>query len=384
MGQENRPREKIEARKLLKQAAAWYMQSFQDTPAAQEALVKVGLNDVSLFMDFRIGFCNGTLKETVPPKGELRGALRTAGIITKDFKEFFEGCLVFPWFSEEEECLGMWGLALDALTGPGVWGQEGKYLSGPLSGVYNFPALKRSRSLLLTDSILRALFLYQAGFRDVVPLWGKEVTQDHLRLFQRFGTKQVVLTFEEDEAHKRLREEGIGVSTVELPEFPCPIEEIEKVLRQATSESGKPVEVASPEGKGYEETETGFSVQYSGRRYEVKGLEKGGVRLKASVKAYRKVEPRRFFLDSVDLYSNRSRILFSKGACGYFGEKGDRRPAGLGKVGGVGGEVRAQRSPGPQAPDHDADGNLRSLIPLERPESLESYPFGFRGMRLGG
>ena len=53
----------------------------------------------------------------------------------------------------------------------------------------------------------------------------------------------------------------------------------------------------------------------------MKGLEKNGVRLKASVKAYRKAEPRRFFLDSVDLYSHRSRILFAKGACGYFGEQ---------------------------------------------------------------
>jgi hypothetical protein len=53
----------------------------------------------------------------------------------------------------------------------------------------------------------------------------------------------------------------------------------------------------------------------------VKGLERGGVKLKASVKAYRKMEPRRFYLDSVDLYSHRSRLFFAKGACGYFGEK---------------------------------------------------------------
>jgi hypothetical protein len=62
-------------------------------------------------------------------------------------------------------------------------------------------------------------------------------------------------------------------------------------------------------------------VQYGGRRYEVKGIEKTGVKLRATLKAYRKSEPKRFFLDSVDLYSNRSRLLFAKGACGYFGEK---------------------------------------------------------------
>ena len=50
-------------------------------------------------------------------------------------------------------------------------------------------------------------------------------------------------------------------------------------------------------------------------------MERGGVKLKASVKAYRKIEPKRFYLDSVDLYSNRSRLMYAKGACGYFGEK---------------------------------------------------------------
>ena len=155
-----------------------------------------------------------------------------------------------------------------------------------------------------------------------MPLWGADgngLTQDHLRLFQRFSTKQIKLTFEAEETAKQLREEELQVSRVALPSFPCPVPEIEKALREFSQAQAVPV--VAPEGNGYEETETGFAVGYGVRRYEVKGLEKGGVRLKASVKAYRKTEPRRFYLDSVDLYSHRSRILYSKGACGYYGEK---------------------------------------------------------------
>jgi len=320
-------REQVEAKKILRQASAWYHQAFLEDPKAQAALAALGLTDTSLYSDFRIGFCNGTLKATVPQQGELRAALKTAGIL-KDGQEFFEGCLVFPWFTEDDRCLGMWGCPMDTGYDPAT--ASGKYLPGPLDGVYNFPALKRSRSVILTDSILKALYLYQAGFQEVVPLWGgdqsvPEITQDHLRLFQRFATKQVVLTFEDEKTAERLREEEIEVVEVILPDFPCAVEEIEKVLAVGKLEGTKrkpvTVQVTTADGKGYEETETGFCVQYGSRRYEVKGMERGGVKLKASVKAYRKIEPKRFYLDSVDLYSNRSRLMYAKGACGYFGEK---------------------------------------------------------------
>jgi hypothetical protein len=307
--------EKVERQRLLRKVAAWYHQAFQDDPKCREALAKYGLTDVGLFTDFRIGYCNGTLKETAPPRSVLRGLLRGAQVINGEDREFFEGCLVFPWFLEGDECGGMWGLSLE--TG------EGKYLPGFMEGAYNFPALKRSRSLILTDSILKALYLYQCGFTDVIPLWGKEgLTQDHLRLFQRYGTKQAVMTFECEAVAKQLREEDVPVSTVALPEFPAEVKAIEEALRQAQAKSPAAAEaLKGQDGKGYAETETGFSVQYGGRRYEVKGIEKAGVKLRATLKAYRKSEPKRFFLDSVDLYSNRSRLLFAKGACGYFGEK---------------------------------------------------------------
>lgn len=333
MGNEQKPGhvEKLERQRLLRKVAAWYHQAFQDDPKGREALAKWGLTDVALFTDFRIGFCNGTLKETAPPRSGLRTLFRESGVITGEGKEFFEGCLVFPWFEEGDECAGMWGLSLE--TG------EGKYLPGFMGGAYNFPAVKRSRSLILTDSILKALYLYQCGFTDVVPLWGKGgqsapgLTQDHLRLFRRYGTKQIVMAFEGEEAAKKLREEEIGVSLVQLPEFPADVKVIEEALRQAQEKSPVAAEVLkAQEGKGYEETETGFSVQYGGRRYEVKGVEKAGVKLKATLKAYRKTEPKRFYLDSVDLYSHRSRLLFAKGACGYFGEKEEAVQQDLGKL----------------------------------------------------
>jgi len=384
LGNEEKPGqvEKLERQRLLRKVAAWYHQTFQDDPKGREALGVRGLTDVSLFNDFRIGFCNGTLKETAPPRSGLRAMLKEAGVINAEGKEFFEGCLVFPWFEEGDECGGMWGLSLE--TG------EGKYLPGFMEGAYNFPAVKRSRSLILTDSILKALYLYQCGFTDVVALWGKGhsahgLTQDHLRLFQRYGTKQVVLTFEGEEAAKKLREEEIGVSFVALPDFPAESKVIEEALRQAQGKNPVAAEVLkAQEGKGYEATETGFSVQYGGRRYEVKGVEKAGVKLKATLKAYRKTEPKRFYLDSVDLYSHRSRLLFSKGACGYFGEKEEAVQQDLGKLVELAESYIPKEAQAPKLPTMTDVETSEALALLKDPKLLERILSDFALCGLAG
>lgn len=41
-------REQVEAKKILRQASAWYHQAFLEDPKAQQALRAIGLTDVSL------------------------------------------------------------------------------------------------------------------------------------------------------------------------------------------------------------------------------------------------------------------------------------------------------------------------------------------------
>ena len=84
------------------------------------------------------------------------------------------------------------------------------------------------------------------------------------------------------------------------------------------------------EQKFYEKTDTGFTIQYGERRYELKGITKEGVKLKATIKAIKlSVDSAirnphsaiRFHLDTVDLYSNRSRLFFAKACAVLFTEK---------------------------------------------------------------
>jgi hypothetical protein len=81
-----------------------------------------------------------------------------------------------------------------------------------------------------------------------------------------------------------------------------------------------------------EKTDYGFAVRYGDRRYEVKGISRDGVKLRAIIKATKPpsvITHRRsaletpFHLDMVDLYSLRSRLFFAKAAAHVLNEKED-------------------------------------------------------------
>jgi len=308
-------------RRLLNRVCAWYHQAFLEDARGMDYLAGRGLTDSGLLGDFVVGFSNGTLLNTIPEEGELQETLKALGVLDGKGQEIFYGCVVFPWFDENADCRGLWGLrVLKEEAGLPV----GVYLPGDKEGVYNWQALKRSHSIILTDSILDALLLHQAGFPGVVPVWGKDgLTQDHLRLFQQYGVKEVYVVFEAGAGVSReLEEEGIRAYPVRVPPLPADPVVIEKLFQEANPQAKLQSEaVKRREGWGYVETATGFSVQFGTRRYEAKGVSKEGLKLRVTLKVHRKGEEKRFHLDSVDLYSSRSRYVFAKGCLGYLGEK---------------------------------------------------------------
>ncbi len=329
---ENSPEAQLR-QKLLNRVAAFYHKTFQEQAQPQAALKALGLTDVSLFADFKVGFANGTLLSIIPEGSELQEALKGLGLLTQEGKEAFEGCVTFPWFNENSDCVGLWALRVS----DGV----GCYLPGPRVGVWNWQAMKRSRHVFLAASILDALFLYQAGYREVVPLWGeKGLADDHKRAFQRYGLKEVFLTFEAGEKiYRALEEEEITARVVLLPS-PVPdffrragaAKEFETLLTGANPKTPLESErLRKAKETGWERTDTGFMVQYGERGYEIKSIQKEGVKLKVTLKAF--IPGREeWFLDSVDLYSHRSRVFFAKACKEYFREKAEVIEADLGKL----------------------------------------------------
>ena len=338
------PESSINRTHLLNRVVSFYHKTFCEDPRAREYMRSRGIADNALFSDFTIGYSNGTLLNTIPDEGDIREALKEIGILNERGNEMFYGCAVFPIFDENKDAVGIYGRRItDGETAH-------LYLPGPRRGVFNFQAAKRSKSLILTESIIDAVTLYNAGFKDVIPCYGVNgFTRDMLDLLTRSQVKEVYICFDRDDAGKegaekiaaQLKEKGIEPYIVQLPAIPLPanVDKVdintfflltadaasifEKLLKESNHRASiRSDKITKHEQKAYEKTDTGLVVQYGDRRYDVRGIVREGVKLKATIKAVRgEKAAQRFHLDTVDLYSNRSRLFFAKACAVLFAEK---------------------------------------------------------------
>ena len=129
---------KLKAR-LLNRVVSFYHKTFCEDQRALEYLKARGITDNDLFADFKIGYSNGTLLNTIPEEGDVLDALKEIGILNGKGHELFYGCVVFPVFDENKDCVELYGRRL----------QDGEinhlYLLGPRKGVYSIPRLEPSR-----------------------------------------------------------------------------------------------------------------------------------------------------------------------------------------------------------------------------------------------
>jgi len=337
--------------RLLNRVVSFYHKAFCEDQRALEYLKTRGITDTSIFADFKIGYSNGTLLNTIPEDGDIREALKEIGILNSKGHEMFYGCVVFPLFDENKDCVGLYGRRITSGE------TDHLYLPGPRKGVFNYQAAKRNKSIILTESIIDALTLYHAGFKDVIPCYGVNgLTEDHLNLFARYQTKELYICFDRDDAGKQgaeriagqLRDKRIDPYIINLPSlesgektdinaFFSPSASLrtgltadapsifESLLKDANPRASiRSDKVIKQEQKLYEKTDTGFIIQYGERRYEVRGITREGVKLKATIKAIKQpseARGQRFHLDTVDLNSNRSRLFFGKACAVLFGEK---------------------------------------------------------------
>ena len=119
-------------------------------------------------------------------------------------------------------------------TSAGIYGRrvtDGEphhlYLPGPRRGVWNGTAAKTNQTLFLAEAILDGMALWQAGFKNVVALYGANGwTADHARLLQDNGTTEVFLCLDNDDAGRtateRLKNEVLPalVKTVHVVQWP--------------------------------------------------------------------------------------------------------------------------------------------------------------------
>jgi len=335
----------VKDRKLLTRVVSYYQHTLtQDSRGLTYLKHERGITDNQSLKDFGVGYVNGTLGETLPEDQEVIAALKKIGILNQKGREHFYNCVVFPLYDANGAIVNLYGRSIEEEN-------EVKhlYLPGARSGIVNRQAVKRSSVIILTESIIDALSLYDQGFKNTIPLYGVNgLLEDHLAVFYR-RIKEAYLVFDADQAGRngaeavsvRLKEKGITSHSVALPSKDANLyfkrhtpEEFEELLKQANPQSLEQSDQVKKRFQSfYRETDHGFMVGYGDRQYEIKGIQRGDTQLKVTIKASKDLSGSMpFELSTIDLYSSRSRIWFAKLCADLFGAGEELVREDLGKV----------------------------------------------------
>ena len=327
-----------DAEALLQRVANFYARTFRKDEAGISYLNQRNLSGATLLEVFRVGYANGTLHKVLPKSGDIIRNLKTLGVLNAKGQELFRGCITVPIFDAAGKVVGIYGRRTSDDE------PRHLYLPGPHRGVWNAAAARTNQTLFITEAILDGLSLWQAGFRNVIALYGTNGwTPHHEQLLKETGTTEIYLCLDNDkggeEATARLKDEVLPplVKQIHVVRWPEGVKDANDFfLSRSPTDFEKqclePLKPAQPpksevtEKQGDEQIEMtpeGFIARYGNRRYELRAIEQQKqARLRATVKAVSAdpVSAGRFHIDTIDFYVSRSRRLFIGEAARLFRE----------------------------------------------------------------
>ena len=335
--------------KLLQRVIGFYMKTLHQDRAGLEYLKERNLSEPTMLEVFQVGYCNGTLHKALPEKGEIVDQLKAIGILDGKGKEVFAGRVTVPIFDTAGNVVGIYARNIH----PCEPKDRHRYLAGPHRGVFNSACLKTFQTAFITEAIFDAMAFWQAGFRDVISLYGNQGwTADHEKLFQDNPIMEVVLALDNDERSReqmqKLREKLSGmVKAVHVIEWPDGVKDacdfflshsaadFETLLKAASPQTEQKSEVTARLGdEEITMTPDGFAASYGSRRYELFAVEKPSpAKLKATIKAVSSnTSGVRFHFDTVDFFLSRSRRNFILEAARLFQETAETIEADLNRL----------------------------------------------------
>ncbi|MEW6087085.1 MAG: toprim domain-containing protein [bacterium] len=316
---------------LLKRVTDFYHETFKEDRRALEYLAKRKITDQNIYMDFKLGFANGSLKKTLPPDGPMIEVLKASGILNAKGNEAFYNCVIFPIEDEYGNVVSLYGRNIER--------NSHLYLAGQHRGVFNSKVLASADKIYLTESIIDSLSLYQLGIKETIPLYGiNGLTRGHLELIQKHRIKEIVLCLDNDTAGERaaerisitLKELGIKTATIRLPEgVKDPNEylltgitqqDFTRLIAAQAQEAGPTAGLAarpaaSPAADKAQENyplvtedETQITFNFKDHAYRIRGLNWNRLdQLKVNIKL---TSLENYHLDTLDLYSAKHRQIF--------------------------------------------------------------------------
>jgi len=156
-------------------------------------LEKRGLWNEHLIKTFKIGFSDGSLGKSF---NEERQQLRTElGLFKINYYETFANCVVFPVLDLEGTPTDLYARRTMNYTDRA----NHCYNKGQHVGIFNHANVKQSSSVIVTEGIVDALSIYQAGFKNVTALYGTNGLTPALE--KLLNTKdEIILALDNDSA----------------------------------------------------------------------------------------------------------------------------------------------------------------------------------------
>lgn len=335
---------------LLEKVIAVYEKTFAESDGARAYLEKRGITDAGLFNRHRIGYAQGRLKELLPSEGKVWNELKAIGVLLdtrstgsgQDGQERFKDCVVFPVYDADGTLTTLYARYLG--DGP----KRHLFLPERSTGLWNAVAMKTYSELILVESVIDALSVMMAGHRNVLAIQGTNgMSESDIALLKSHGVQAVTLLLDGDDAGRKaaarlapkLQAAGFNVQTLNLPNDQDPNDYLlkhgpEKLAAFLnTAEIGPESTAMRASGDGKPTPPVlpayGHSVTYGLRRYEVRGLEKGPRKLKATVRVE---HAGKLHVDTLDFYSSKSRRILAMDLCRLFEETPETIEADIEKL----------------------------------------------------
>ena len=345
------------AAQLLERVASIYEKNLPESPEPLAYLKRRGLDNTEQLTAHRAGYANGRLHEILPQSGKVLDELKALGVLSKSGHEHFAGCVVFPVTDVDGNIVTLYGRHVG--DGP----KRHMFLPKRHTGLWNAPVLKTYPEIIAVESVLDALSVEAVGFPNVVAIQGTNGLHDgDIADMLRYGVGRVILLLDGDKAGADACEKikrritthpdldagatPVGVALRILPDDHDPNSFLvafgkEKLSELILCERGVLPETfgerASPEGKADALRDGGktepsplasspvqmldgdgsFTVSCGARHYRLMGLDKGQRKLKVTVRVE---HAGRLHVDTLDLYSARSRRTLSQDLCRLFEE----------------------------------------------------------------
>ncbi len=308
----------------LSDITGFYRRELSGSLEAVAYLKKRGLFNLELIEQFNIGYCAGRMKERISESQKKE--LKKQGILNSRGYEHFSGCITVPLSSMDGQVVSLYGRRI------GERKPSHLYMKGPHQGLLNPGVYRVHRERVIwSESIIDALSLMVLGFPNVDALYGSGgLSPLHIQAVKESGTAEIVLALDNDKAGReaslklagKLREKGIACRIIHPP---VAFKDWNDVLLQPPQEVKKTIESLITEstlsfsGSGHLtiKEQNGRYTAWSGEiTYTVIGVKEGVLSsMKVNIRACFKEQK---YIDNVDLFSARSRMIFAVGLSRVF------------------------------------------------------------------